>query len=199
MRTPVLLSSSTRRLRHTVRVVHASTGNAICGLEARLEPAPLGWSLRTLPDVVVVSARTDVEEPSTPLELVLTLTDDPLAEVLVLPPLAGRPPRTLVAPLTSEVVDVRVHPVPMTLTVVLIAPTTGELRIGRTVTARGRSGPPHPSVALPEVGPGTYRSAQLEWTAALTPADVLVDGSVLRTVAIDLTRRSSTIHLVDTT
>lgn len=194
-----LLATSTRVLRHTVRVVHASTGSPVRGLAARLEPTPHGWSLRALPDAVVVSARTDVDDPASPPDLVVTLTDAAAADVLALPVVAGRPPRTLVVPLTAAVLDVPVHPVPMTLTVVLTTPSTGAPRTGRTVTARATSGPnPRPTVALPEVSPGTYRSAAVEWTAALTPADLLVGGVLLRTLAVDPTRPATTVHLVDT-
>lgn len=193
-----LLATTTRVLRHTVRIVHASSEIPIRGLSARLEPVPHGWSLLTLPDTLVVSASTDVAEPLAPPDLVVTLTDGALVDVLVVPPLAGLPPATLVVPLVTETIDVAVHPVPMTLTVVLTTPTTGAPRTGRTVTARPVSGA-GPTVALPEVKPGAYCSAAVEWTAALTPADVCVGGSPLRTVAVDLTRPATTVHLVDTT
>lgn len=187
-------------LRHTVRLVHASTGAAVRGLGAHLEPAPRGWSLRVLPDVLVVSARSDAAAPSAPPNLVVTLTDGALADVLVLPPLTGRPPRTLVVGLTTADVEHVVHPVPMTLTVVLTTPSTGAPRTGATVTARATSGPnPKPSVTLSEVSPGTYRSAAREWTAAFTPLDVLVGGHPLRTLALDFSTLTTRVHLVDTT
>jgi hypothetical protein len=190
----------TTTLRHTVRLVHASTGARLRGLDAHLEPAPAGWSLRVLPDVLVVSARADAPVPATPPAVVVTLTDGALADVLVVPPVAGRPPRTIVIDLDAAEIEHVVHPVPMTLTVVLTTPSTGAPRTGATVTARATSGPnPRPSVALPEVAPGTYRSAPVEWTAAFTPLDVLVGGQPLRTLAVDVSTATTTVHLVDTT
>ena len=194
------LATVTTTLRHTVRLVHASTGARLRGLDAHLEPAPAGWSLRVLPDVLVVSARADAPEPVAPPKVVVTLTDGALADVLVVPPVVGRPPRTLVIGLDAPDVEHVVHPVPMTLTVVLTTPSTGAPRTGAAVTARATSGPdPRPSIALPEVGTGTYRSAPVEWTAAFTPLDLLVGGQPLRTLAVDVSTSSTTVHLVDTT
>ena len=194
------LATVTTTLRHTVRLVHASTGARLRGLDAHLEPAPAGWTLRVLPDVLVVSARRDAPEPAMPPQVVVTLTDGALADVLVVPPVAGRPPRTIVIDLDAAEVEHLVHPVPMTLTVVLTTPSTGASRTGATVTARATSGPnPKPSVALPEVAPGTYRSAPVEWTAAFTPLDVLVGGQPLRTLAVDVGTSATRVDLVDTT
>ena len=194
------LGTVTTTLRHTVRVVHASTGAFVRGLAAHLEPAPRGWSLRVLPDVLVVTARADAPPPASPPKVVVTLTDGALADVLVVPPLAARPPRTLVVDLTTVNVQHVVHAVPMTLTVVLTTPSTGAPRTGATVTARATSGPnPKPTVALPEVAPGTYRSAAREWTAAFTPLDVLVGGDPLRTLAMDFSTVATRVQLVDTT
>jgi hypothetical protein len=138
--------------------------------------------------------------PATPPKVVVTLTDGALADVLVVPPAAGRPPRTVVIDLDTAEIEHVVHPVPMTLTVVLTTPSTGAPRTGATVTARATSGPnPPPSVARPEVAPGTYRSAAVEWTAAFTPLDVLVGGQPLRTLAVDVSTSTTTVHLVDTT
>ncbi len=194
------LATVTTTLRHTVRLVHASTGARLRGLDAHLEPAPAGWTLRVLPDVLVVAVRADAPVPAVPPRVVVTLTDGALADVLVVPPLTGRPPRTFVVDLTAPEVEVVVHPVPSTLTVVLTTPSTGAPRTGVTVTARATSGPdPKPSVALPEVDPGTYRSAPVEWTAAFTPLDLLVGGQPLRTLAVDVATSTTTAHLVDKT
>ena len=194
------LATVTTTLRHTVRLVHSSTGARLRGLDAHLEPAPAGWTLRVLPDVLVVSSRADAPVPVTPPKVVVTLTDGALADVLVVPPLAGRPPRTFVVDLTAPEVELAVHPVPTTLTVVLTTPSTGAPRTGAAVTARATSGPdPKPSVALPEAAPGSYRSPAVEWTAAFTPLDVLVDGQPLRTLTVDVSTSTTTVHLVDTT
>lgn len=195
-----LLATVTTTLRHVVRLVHASTGAPIRGLAARLEPAPPGWFVRVLPDAAVVSARADAPAPPSPPRVVVTLTDGAVADLLDLAELPGRPPRTVLVDLDAEHVDVPVHPVPMTLTVVLTTPSSGAPRVGATVVARATSGPnPKPTVQLTEVEAGSYRSPAVEWTAAFTPLDLLVDGSTLRTFALDLTRAATTTHLVDTT
>lgn len=195
------LAEVTTRLRHRVRVVHASTGMPIAGVVARLDPVPYGWSLRTLPDgTTVVSARDDVIAPAAPPDLVITVVDGRAADLLVIPPLLDRPPNTILVGLTGAELEVSLHPVPMTLTVVLTTPSTGAPRRGRTVVARARSGPnPRPTIALPEVAPGTYTSAAVEWTSAFLPADLLVGGDLLRVLTIDLSTKATRIHLVDTT
>lgn len=194
-----MLASVSTRLRHRVRIVHASTGQAITGLTARLQPVPYGWGLRTLPDTVVVYARTDVAEPAVAPQLFVTLRDGAPAKLLVFPPLPGQPAYTVAVDLSAEEIEVPLHPVPMTLTVVLTVPSTGVPSTGRTVTARATSGPnPKPTIDLPEVEPGVYRSATVEWTAVFTPLDLLVGGSPLRTLSMDLTRSTTRIHLIDT-
>jgi len=198
-----MLATVTTRLRHQVRLVHASSGEPIRGLSARLSPMPYGWIVRTLPGVVVVAARTGVPEPAAAPVLAVTVIDGAQADLLVLPPLPGRPPRTVVVTLgAAQPVEIVVplHPVAMPLTVVLSTPA-GDPGTGRTLTARGRAGPePRPVVALPETAErGVYRSEPVEWTAALTPADLLVDGTWLRTLSVDLHRARTVIQLVDTT
>jgi hypothetical protein len=44
-----------------------------------------------------------------------------------------------------------------------------------------------------------YRSAPVEWTAAFTPAELLVGGALLRAVHMDLRRTATRVRLVDTT
>ncbi|QDG66669.1 hypothetical protein NIBR502772_11050 [Pseudarthrobacter sp. NIBRBAC000502772] len=196
----MMIATVSTRLRHMVRLVHASTGIPLQGLRAQLEPALYGWSLRVLPDTVVVSVRTDVAPPPVPPKLVVTLTDGAVANLLVIPPLAERPPRTIVVDLTADEVDVSLQPVELTLTVVLTSPSTGTPRTAATVTARATSGPsPKPVIALPEVEPGTYRSAPALWTAAFVPLDLLVDGSLLRTLHMNFMTSATRTHLVDTT
>lgn len=195
------LAEVTTRLRHQVRVVHSSTGEPITGVVARLDPAPYGWSLRTLPGgTTVVTARDGVAAPAVPPDLVITVVDGLAADVLVIPTLLDRPPNTVVAGLTAAEIDISLHPVPMTLTVVLTTPSTGVPRTGRTVIARARSGPnPKPTISLPEVSPGTYTSAAVEWPSAFLPADLLVGGNPLRVLSIDLSTKATRVHLVDTT
>lgn len=195
------LADVTTRLRHRVRLVHSSTGVPIAGVVARLDPSPYGWSLRTLADgTMVVAARDDAVVPATPPDLVITVVDGRTADVVVIAPLAGRPPGTVVVGLTAAEVDRPLHPVSMTLTAVLTTPATGAPRTGRTVVARARSGPsPRPTIALPEVAPGSYTSAAVEWTSAFLHADLLVGGNPLSVVTIDMSTKATRVHLVDTT
>ena len=195
-----MLATVTTTLRHRVRLVHASTGVPIAGLAARLLPHPYGWSLRTMADAVIVAARTDVAVPPAPPQLAVRVTDGATADVLALPPVPDQPPRTVLVNLTAEEIDVPVDPVPMTLTVVLTTPSTGAPSVGHTVTARATSGPtPKPTIDLLEVDSGVYRSAPVAWTAVFTPSDLLVDGSLLRTLAVDFSTTATRAHLVDTT
>jgi hypothetical protein len=176
-----MFGSTTVRLRHHVRVVHASTGAPIRGLAV-----PSGQHARVVPDGVVVAARADAVLPD---RLAITVTDGVLADLLVFP--SGAPPRTVLVDLVAEEIEVALHPVPMTLTVDLVVPSTGAPSTGRAVTTSA-------GVDLPEVEPGTYRSSPVEWTAALTPAELLVDGNPLRTVHMDLRRTTTRVRLVDT-
>ncbi|GAA0473543.1 hypothetical protein Aca07nite_56640 [Actinoplanes capillaceus] len=193
-----MLASVTTRLRHHVRLVHASTGRAVTGLTARLQPAPRGWGVRTLPDAVVVFARTDAAEPAQPPRLAVTVTG-PQRDLLEFAPVPGRPPGTVLVDLTEAGIEVPLQPVPMTLTVVLGTAGTGAPRTGRTLTCRATSGPvPKPVVHLAEEEPGVYRSAAVPWPAAFTPMDLLVDGNPLRTLSMDLTRTATRIRLIDT-
>ncbi len=176
-----MFGSTTTVLRHHIRVVHASTGDPIRGLAV-----PGGQHARVVADGVVIAARADTALPD---RLAITVTDGVLADLLVFP--SGAPPRTVLVDLTGQHLEVALHPVPMTLTVDLVVPSTGAPSTGRTVTTAA-------GVDLPEVGPGTYRSAPVEWTAALTPAELLVDGLPLRTVHMDLRATTTRVRLVDT-
>ena len=195
------IATVTTLLRHQVRLVHATSGTPVTGLAARLEPPTWGWSLRVVGGVVVVSSLADLPATSVPPSHVsITVTDGAAADVLVIPPVPGEPPRTVLAALTAPEVDVPLDPVPMTLTVVLTTPSTGAPRTGRTLVARARTGPnPKPTIPLPEVSPGTYRSAPVTWTAPFVPADLLVGTRLLRVLSVDLSTTSTRIHLVDTT
>lgn len=194
------LATVTTRLQHHVRLVHASTGTPITGVAARLRPQAFGWSTRVAGPSVVVASRDDAPPPAAPLALAITVLDGAAADVLVIPPVVDEPPHTVVVPLTAAEIDVPLPPVPMTLTVVLTTPSTGAPRTGRTVVARARSGPnPKPTIALPEVSPGVYTSAAVQWTSAFVPADLLVGTRLLRVFSIDLSTTTTRIHLVDTT
>lgn len=188
---------STTRLRHEVRLVHASTGEVLGPLQGRLlDPVP-GWVARPGGDAVVVIAREGLPEPVAPPRLAVTLQPAWWREVLAFPPAPGQPERTVVVPLDAATKTVRLHPTRMTLVVRLTEPSTGEPRTGRTVRARAHSG--SATIALPEGDPGVYTSALVEWTTAFTPCEVLVDGDLLRTVSLDFTTSSTSIRLVDVT
>lgn len=196
-----MLAVVTTTLRHEVRLVHAGTGRAVRGLRSALEPHPFGWSVRTTPEgVTVVAVRDDAPAPDADPVLVLTVVDGRTADLLVLPAVPGRPPRTVVVPLTAPVSDVTVQPAPQTLTVVLTTLGDGDPAAGRTVVARASAGTtPRPTIALPETVPGQYASAPVAWSADFRPADLLVDGALLRQVSLDPTTAATRVHLVDTT
>jgi len=48
------IATVTTELRHSVRLLHSSTGALVGPLSARLQPAQYGWSVRALADVVAV-------------------------------------------------------------------------------------------------------------------------------------------------
>lgn len=195
-----MLATTTTSLRNQVRLIHASTGEAIGPVTAWLTTQQVGWGVRAAGDTVVVTKRDDVADPSVLPTLAVTLLDGRLAELLDFPPADDQRPHTVVVDLTTAAIDVTLHPVPMALEVVLTAMSTAAPRTGRTVTARATSGPdPKPTIALPETAPGIYRSAAVEWTQQFTPSDLLVDGQLVRTLSVDLTSTTTRVHLVDTT
>jgi len=195
-----MLATATISLRNQVRLVHASTGEALGPVTAQLTTPHYGWWVRTAGDTAVVAKREDVADPSVLPMLAVTLLDVRLGDLLNFPPAASQPRHTVVVGLTTAAIDVALHPVPMTLEVVLTTISTAVPSTGRTVTARATSGPdPKPTVALPEAAPGIYRSAAMEWTQQFTPSDLLVDGHLLRTLSADLTSITTRVHLVDTT
>jgi hypothetical protein len=196
----MMLATTTITLHSRVRLVHAATGAVLGPVAARLTAPRYGWGARVAGGTIVVTRRADLADPSVLPALAVTLLDGQLAGLLSFPPAAGQPPHTVVVDLTAPVIDVTLHPVPMTLEVVLTTADTGAPRTGRTVTASATSGPdPKPVIALPEQAPGTYRSAAVKWTPPFTPCDLLVDGQLLRTLLVDLTASTTRVHLVDTT
>lgn len=194
------LATVTTLLRHRVRLLHASTRQPIRVGSARLEPSVPGWSVLVRPDSVVVSARGDAREPAAPPVLALTVGDPVLERQLVFPPVEGRPPGTVVVPLTAAGIDVPLRSTPRRLTVVLTAASSGAPATGRDVLARARSGPaPRPTLPLTETEPGTYRSDRVEWPEHFTPADLVVGRRLLRVLSVSFTSAETRIHLVDTT
>ena len=196
----MIIATSATRLRHHVRLVHTSTNAPIGAVAARLLGVRHGWGLRTVPDGVVVTARMGVADPPAPPRLAVTVTDGVLARLLTFPPAPDLSPYTVLVELTAVEIEQPLHPVPMTLTVALVTPLTGVPSEGRTITARATTGPdPKPTITLPELEPGVYASAPTEWTAAFAPAQLLVDGKLLRTVSMNWQSASTRIRLVDTT
>lgn len=201
---PVVLAADATTLRHEVRLVHAGTGATIGGIRAQLEPTLYGWSLRTMPDgVVVVVAHDNAADPPAPPpphQVVVTVVDGLVARLLVIPPLPDRPPNTVVVPLRAATIDVPVQPQPQQLTVVLSQVGSGDPATGLAVVVEATSGPnPKPTVPLPEVAAGVYTSALVEWAPEFRPADLLVGVNLLRQVVVDPDTPETRFHLVDTT
>lgn len=191
------IAVSTTTLRHQVRLVHASTGAVLGPLRARLLDAAPTWVARPGGDAVVVTARAGSPEPTTPPRLAVTLEPAWWGEVLAFPPAPDQPPRTVVVDLDADEIEVELHPVPMRLAVHLTEPSTGDPSEDRTVTARATTGAS--TIAFTEGDPGVYTSAAVEWTAAFTPCELLVDGDLLRTVSVDFTTSTTSVRLVDVT
>lgn len=188
----VALATRTHRLAHRVTARHACSQAPITGLRAHLDPVPRGWVVRVRGADVLVITQDPAGTPAAAPALVLTVVDPRTAGVLSAP--SARIPLTA-AQITHDFV-----PVPMPLELVLVRTGTGEPRTGAAVTARATSGAtPRPTIALPEVAPGVYRSAAVVWTSAFHPLDLLVGPRVLRRVTLDLTQTLTRVHLVDTT
>lgn len=186
-----MLATTTVRLAHHVRLRHTVTDRSIGPLTARLEPVPYGWSLRVRGTDVVVAVRDGAPDPDDVPVLTVAVIDPHLAARLATP--------VVDVPLTAADITVDVDPAPMTLAVDLVDPD-GAPRTGRTLTAATSSGPaPRPTHPLPEVTAGTYRTAPVTWTDAFVPLDLMVDGTLLRQLTVDLTRAETRVRLVDTT
>lgn len=193
-----LLATITTELVHTVRLVHASTGAPIRAVRVGPALGSPGWSTRVVDGTAVVTRRTDGSGPA-PTHLDLIITDATLAAVLDLPAAADdQPPSSVRVALTGPTLEVPLAPVPMVLTVVLAAHTTGAPSVGKTVTVRPSTGA---AVTLDPVPgkPGHYASDARVWTAAFTPADLRIGSTTVRKVSLDFTRAQTSIHVVDPT
>ena len=191
MSVPTTYGTTTVRLVHVVRMRHTTTGEPIPAT-ARLDTVPYGWSLRVRGAEAVVTARDGVPTPTTKPTLTITAADPRTAALLATP--------SVDVPLTSADITVDVAPAPLRLVLELLAPSTGAPRTGRTVVARATGGPnPKPTVPLPEVDPGVYRSAPVTWTSDFVPLDLLVDGDLLRQLTVDVAMAETRVRLVDTT
>lgn len=178
------------RLVHHVRAEHAATGRGVAPITAVFEETPPpGWFLRVKGADVVVAVSDWARVPAAPPVLVLTVADPVLA-------LRIQQPSARVTLDQRELVH-SFAPAQMTLTIELVG-DDGTPSTGKTVRARGAAGAP---VGLAEVGgePGIYRSPERVWTASFNPLDVVVDGTPVRKLAIDFTRKDTRVRVVDTT
>lgn len=188
---------STTALRHEVRLVHASTGAVLGPVDGRLLDSVPGWFARSAGDAMVVAARAGLPDPPAAPRLAVTLQSPFWREVLDFPVDPDLPERTVAVTLDNPTKTVPLHPKPMTLVVRLTEPSTGDPSSGKTVTARANDA--SGSIALTEGPLGTYTSAAVEWTAAFTPCELLVDGDLLRTVSLDFSTSTTSVRLVDVT
>jgi hypothetical protein len=174
------------------------------------DAVPHGKQLKILSGTVVVSMDQRFlppepdpggPPPPEPPDIILRLTvpDGPVAWRLGV----AHKDLPLKAYVTTERLEhaVAFEPAPMTLTVDLVRPgagANGGASTGRTVEARARNAVREP---LPEVAgePGTYRSAARVWTAGFNPLDLLVGNTLVRRIAIDVTRTDTRVTVVDPT
>jgi hypothetical protein len=193
-----VIASTETALVHRVGLVHASTGHSIFPAAPRLLPWPSGWTMRVAGDSVVIGARVGPVLAGPPPVLEVVLADAVLADHLALPAaVPGQRPRSVRVPLTAADIDVRLDPVPMSLTVVLTLAGSATPSTGRTVKVHGSAGPDRP---LPETAvPGMYTSAPFVWDQRYTPADLRIGATNVRKVSVDLRTTVTRIHLVDPT
>lgn len=193
-----MIKTTTVGLKHLIRLRHASTGEPVTPVRARLveitpdgavDHLPHGWSVRVRGGDVIVVARDGVKAPAVPLKVRVTVADPVVAMRLHEP----------TVDLDLAVGSHSFQPADMAVVIDLVN-QDGAPRTGRTLLARATSGPnPKPTVPLPEEAPGVYRSVPTRWTAALQPFDLMVNAVLLRKVAVDFTRKETRVRLVDTT
>ncbi|WP_297084629.1 hypothetical protein, partial [uncultured Demequina sp.] len=151
----VTYGQTTVRLAHRVRLRHAVTGATITAVDAALPARPEGWTCRVRDGEAIVTVRDHSPTPDAPVEVLLTVTDGRLKDLLTLPaPAPGDPPMTVRVALAAEVAAVDVPPAPLTLVVDLVERPSGDPATGRTLGVRASSGPdPKPTIALTESAP----------------------------------------------
>lgn len=193
-----VIASTETALVHRVGLVHPSTGRRISVAAPRLLPWPFGWTVRVADDNVVIGARLDAMPAGVPPVLEVVVADAVLAAQLALPAVVpGQRPRSVRVPLTAADLDVRLDPVPMSLTVLLTLLGTTTPSTGRSVKVRGSAGPDH---TLPETTvPGTYTCAAFVWDERYTPADLRIGTTNVRKVSVDLRMTETRVHVVDPT
>jgi hypothetical protein len=196
---PLPDETATLSLRHRVHVVHATTGGPI-DVDAGVDPAPpAGWAVEVVGADVLFKAWEAAPDPDGPLNVALRVRDRELAARLDVPdpdPDAGEVAPDATVTIAGPLVTHAFDPAPSVLEVVLRTPDD-DPRVGRTVQARGASGA---LVALGEDGTtGIYRSAATTWSSDFHPLEVVVDGDPIRRIAIDTTRSTTRVRLIDPT
>lgn len=186
---PLPDEQATLTLRHRIHAVHATTGRPITAIAATLtEPLPTGWVFEVRGADVLISAWDDATDTAAMPDIELSVRDPEVAVRLA-------EPDARIALAVPEMTH-QFDPAPSVLEVELIAPN-GSPRSGRAVEARGTTGT---LVGLAEDGTtGLYRSPSTTWTAEFHPLEVLVHGTAIQRVAIDVTHRTTRIRLIDPT
>lgn len=186
---PLPDEQATLTLRHRIHAVHATTGRLITAIAATLtEPLPTGWVFEVRGADVLISAWDDASAIEAMPDVELSVRDPELAVRLAAPD-------ATVALAATEITH-EFDPAPSVLEVELITPN-GSPSSGRALEARGTTGT---LVGLAEDGTtAVYRSPSTTWTAEFHPLEVLVDGTAIQRVAIDLTHRTTRIRLIDPT
>jgi hypothetical protein len=178
---------ATLTLRHRVHAAHATTGEPITAIAATVvPPLPVGWIVEVRSGDVLVSAWQHAPAPE----------DTPQVRLRVLDPRLRLDPPEVEIPLDRAEILHAFTAARSRLEVVLLTPD-GDPSTGRTVEARGTSGSPAP---LSEQGAtGTYRSAERTWPARFHPLELAVDGTAVRRIALDLTRATTRVRVIDPT
>lgn len=196
---PLTDETVTLTLRHRVHVVHATTGRPI-DVDAGVIPAPpAGWIVEVIGPDVLLKAWEGAPDPDDPLSVELRVRDRELADRLDVPEPdleSGEIPPDATVAIAGSLITHAFDPAPSVLEVALRTPDD-DPRAGQTVQARGASGA---LVALGEDGvTGIYRSDATTWSSDFHPLEVLVDGNPIQRIAIDTTRSTTRVRLIDPT
>lgn len=172
-------------LRHRVVAVHDTTGAPV-PIRAEVEPPlPNGWVLRRRRSDVLISAWSRAADLHADTRVTLTVADPSLKARLVTTEATGE--------LAGAQILHRFVPRPSQLQVELRRPDD-DPSTGKMVRARGRDGS---VVALQEVEPGIYRSDPTTWSSQFHPVDVVVDGTPVHKVVLDIGVPTTRVRLID--